>query len=137
MLDVNGIRIITDPVLCPAGIVHNYGLFKSRRIVAPVFSEDDIKDIDLWLFTHGHKDHCDFGKFKPITSESKIVSDVSASKKLKRYTCGDIQGVGWGEKTTVSFSNGIEMVIEAVPAVHALNVRKGRRIGNGNGWVLD
>lgn len=137
MIVVEGIKIICDPVFCPEGTIHNYGYFKSKRIRPPVFSDDDIKNVNLWLFTHGHKDHCDFWNFKPITTESKVISDLSASVQLNKQGCKEIQVLNWGQKTALTFSNDIKISLEAIPAVHALNAGKGKRVGNGNGYLID
>lgn len=137
MILANGIKIICDPVLCPVGTIHNYRFFKSKRINPPNFLDDDIKNVNIWLFTHGHKDHCDFWNFKLITDECKIVSDLSATKQLNKYGCREITTLNWGEKTTLTFANDIKIVFESIPAVHALNAQKGKRVGNGNGYWIE
>jgi L-ascorbate metabolism protein UlaG (beta-lactamase superfamily) len=137
MIVANGVKIVCDPVLCPAGTIHNYRYFKSKRINPPVFSDDDIKNVDLWLFTHGHKDHCDFWNYKPIIAGCKIISDISASVQLKKHGCENVQILRWQEKSTLTFPNGIKMVIEAVPAIHGFNAGKGKLVGNGNGYIVD
>ncbi len=137
MIIVNGIKIICDPVLCPVGTIHNYGYFKSKRIKSPIFLEEDLKNVNLWLFTHGHKDHCDFWNFKPITAESKVISDLSASIQLKKQGYEEIRVLSWQESTSFTFPNDIKIDLESVPAIHALNARKGKRVGNGNGYLID
>jgi L-ascorbate metabolism protein UlaG (beta-lactamase superfamily) len=137
MIMVNGIKIICDPVLCPVGTVHNYGFFKSKRIKPPVFLKDDLKGVNLWLFTHGHKDHCDLWNFNSIAEKSNVVSDWSAFKQLKKYGCKEIQVLNWQECTSFKFPNDIKIECQSVPAIHALNARKGKRVGNGNGYLID
>jgi L-ascorbate metabolism protein UlaG (beta-lactamase superfamily) len=137
MIVVDGIKVICDPVLCPAGSIHDYRFFKSRRINSACFSESDLRDVNVWLFTHGHKDHCDFGNLRPINNESKIVADLSASRVLKRLGYGMTTILKWGEKTELLFSKGITMIFEAVPAIHGLNRSKGKLIGNGNGYWIE
>jgi L-ascorbate metabolism protein UlaG (beta-lactamase superfamily) len=53
MLSIDGAKIVCDPVLCLIGAMHDYGLFKSRRINAPNFDEADFESVSIWLFTHG------------------------------------------------------------------------------------
>lgn len=137
MVVADGIKIVCDPVLCPVGTIHNYGFFKSKRIKPPAFSDDDIKNVNLWLFTHGHKDHCDFWNYKQLVAGCEIISDLSASVQLKKFGCEGVQILRWKEKTTVTFPNGITIAIEAVPAVHGLTIGMGRRVGNGNGYFID
>ena len=43
ILDVQGLRIACDPVLCPAGTVQDYGFFSSKRLNDPVFADDDFE----------------------------------------------------------------------------------------------
>jgi len=137
MIVANGIKIICDPVLCPVDTIHNYGFFKSKRISPPSFSSDDLQNVNIWLFTHGHKDHCDFWTYKPIETGSKIIADLSASVQLKKLGIDNVQILQWGNKSAVTFQNGIKIVIESVPAVHGLGAFKGKSVGNGNGYMID
>jgi len=137
MIIANGIKIICDPVLCPVDTIHNYGFFKSKRITPPFFSEDDLKNVDIWLFTHGHKDHRDFWTYKPINKGSKVIADLSASVKLNKLGIDTVQILEWQDTTDLTFQNGMKIGIKAVPAVHGINALKGKLVGNGNGYLID
>jgi L-ascorbate metabolism protein UlaG (beta-lactamase superfamily) len=137
MIIANNFKIICDPVLCPLGSIQDYRYFKSRRIKSPRFFETDLLNVNLWLFTHGHNDHCDFGNLKPIVPESKIISDISTSKILAKMCNNKVDVLKWGEKIKINSKDGMEITVEAIPAVHGLNNRKGKLVGNGNGYWID
>src|SRR3989338_3900316 len=82
------LTIACDPVLCPKGQVHDYGLFKSTRLQEPELEgEGDLKDVDIWLLTHGHEDHLDIFGFQKILSgksNSIIIAHPSVENLLKK-----------------------------------------------------
>jgi len=137
MINVNKIKIICDPVLCPVNSIHDYRIFKSKRINSPYFSESDLENVDIWLFTHGHMDHCDLANLNPISNRSIVVSDLSASKLLEKIQPDKTRMLRWGEKTEIKIVDTVEIIIEAIPAIHGLNMIKGKLIGNGNGYWID
>ena len=137
MITADNFKIICDPVLCPINTVHDYRYFKSARISAPCFTEADLKDVNVWLFTHGHKDHCDFGNLRPIEPHSTIIADASAAKILKKSGYDTSEILSWGDKTQIHSHNGLEITIEAIPAIHGLNKVKGWLVGNCNGYCIE
>jgi L-ascorbate metabolism protein UlaG (beta-lactamase superfamily) len=137
MLTADDVKIMCDPLFCPIGSIHDYRLFKSTRISSPQFTESDLNDVDIWLFTHGHKDHCDFGGLRPVASESIIISDHSAFHALKKEGYAASILLGQGSKTSLVFPNDIQISVEAIPAVHGLSAGKGKIVGNGNGYWVD
>jgi L-ascorbate metabolism protein UlaG (beta-lactamase superfamily) len=136
MLAINGDRIICDPVLCPLGTVHNYGFFRSKRINGPHYAEQDFLNVKLWLFTHGHKDHCDLNSLNPIKTDDYIIGDSSARKAVRRFRFTNFNALDWADHKEIVLSAGIAATIEAIPAIHGLSLRKGALIGNGNGYWI-
>ena len=137
MLAIDGTKILCDPVLCPAGATHDYGFFKSRRINGPKHCESDVTDVKVWLFTHGHRDHCDLGTNNPVRSDDCIICNSSAEKALRRYGLKNVSALTWGAHKNISLTNNVEITIQAVPAVHGLNRLLGLIVGNGNGYWID
>jgi L-ascorbate metabolism protein UlaG (beta-lactamase superfamily) len=137
MLTAENIKIICDPVLCPVGSLHDYRFFKSTRISPPRFTDSDLDKVDLWLFTHGHKDHCDFGGLRPIGPEGIVISDESALQALKKESYDASILLAWGKRAPFVFHDDSIITIEAIPAIHGLSARKGKLVGNGNGYWID
>jgi L-ascorbate metabolism protein UlaG (beta-lactamase superfamily) len=123
--------------LCPVGSLHDYRFFKSARISAAQFTDSDLDKVDLWIFTHGHKDHCDFGGLKPITPEGIIVADESARQALNKEGYNASILLAWGAKAPFVFHDDIIITVEAIPAIHGLGDRRGKLVGNGNGYWID
>jgi N-acyl-phosphatidylethanolamine-hydrolysing phospholipase D len=130
---------VTDPVFCPKGAVHDYRLFKSRRIAEPHHDPIDLTTVDLWLFTHGHLDHCDLSGFDPALINQEILCDRSAARQLRRYGRSREKTtiLKWGQTRSYPPIKGISLSIEAIPAIHGLNRFKGLLIGNGNGYWIE
>jgi len=70
IIQLGGIRIITDPVL--------YSMPMVPRRVFPPFSVTAIKDIDYILISHDHRDHCDRKTLKELLSVNPNARILSA-----------------------------------------------------------
>ncbi|MFC1836053.1 MBL fold metallo-hydrolase [Thermodesulfobacteriota bacterium] len=134
-LSVGGLKLACDPVLCPAGTVQDYVVFKSRRLTDPVFQDGDFDDVDLWLITHGHEDHLDQAGLARIKAGSKVVTHRNARRKLRRSGADEIIRLRRGESKTLKVA-GAEVNVEAIPAVHGVNPLMALFAGGVNGyWV--
>ncbi|HEY1406786.1 MAG TPA: MBL fold metallo-hydrolase, partial [Spirochaetota bacterium] len=127
--------IASDPVLCLAGHIQNYGWFKTKRVTGPVYDETDFENINLWLLTHNHEDHIDQFGLKVIAGDATVVAHTSLKKILSRTRLRDIRFLSTPE-TTSYMSGETTISITAIPAIHARTKLLGTFIGNGNGYVL-
>ncbi len=115
ILDINGYRIMTDPVLDKAGKLYHfgYGAF-SRKSSNPSLTKEQIGDIDLILLSHHqHKDNFDRAGKKFAKSIERVITTVSGAKTLKN-------GVGlnnW-ESISIEMSKVPGLKITATPAQH-------------------
>ncbi len=115
ILDINGYRIMTDPVLDKAGKLYHfgYGAF-SRKSSNPALSKEEIGGVDLILLSHHqHKDNFDRAGKKFAMGIDRIVTTVAGAKKLKN-------GVGLNDWEAISIetSKVSGLKITAVPAQH-------------------
>ena len=62
---------------------------------------------------------------------------AESSKVLKKLWRREIKILNWGEKTTIAFPDNMEIIIEAIPAIHGLNSLTGKIVGNGNGYWIE
>ena len=135
ILTVGGVKIACDPVLCPAGTIQDYGWFRSRRLEAPVYVEDDFRDVDLWLITHAHEDHLDERGLAQIGPASRVVTHANAISKIRRTRTTDIHMLAWHQQHQFTLKD-CQITIEAMPAVHGVNPISAWFAGGVNGyWV--
>jgi L-ascorbate metabolism protein UlaG (beta-lactamase superfamily) len=135
ILSTGDLKIAVDPVLCKIGTVQDYFWFKSRRIEAPVYTNKDFDNIDLWLITHNHEDHLDSIGLSKISNKSSVVSNKNASKILQRKGIEDLTILKWGETKKYSLKN-YAIEVEAIPAIHGINPLSALLAGKVNGYSL-
>jgi L-ascorbate metabolism protein UlaG (beta-lactamase superfamily) len=133
IIQIDGIKIACDPVLCPKGSVQDYKYFKSTRIEKPEYSEYDFKDIDIWLLTHGHEDHFDQKGSEKITN-SRVIAHHSILKSPYSLNM-HLDTLNWGEEVNLTI-RGINIEIKAVPAYHSKRQIFSSIVGNGNGYLI-
>lgn len=135
ILTVDGIKMAGDPVLCPAGTVQDYGWFRSRRLEDPVYTEEDFRDVDLWLITHAHEDHLDAQGLAQIGPTSHVVTHANALPKLQQTRCTSVTPLAWHQQHRLTIRR-YEFVIEAMPAIHGVNPVSAWVAGGVNGYWL-
>lgn len=132
ILDAGGLIVACDPVLCPKGTVHDYGLFRSTRLEAPALAPAAFTQVGLWLLTHGHRDHLDEPGIAAIGPSATVLCDASAKRRLGAR---EAEALEWGASRSIS-RGGTMARVEAVPAIHALRRPLGALVGNGNGYLV-
>lgn len=132
LIEIDGFRILTDPVFDPPGrrYHHGWGAF-SRKTHAPAMTPAEIGPVDLVLLSHHqHKDNLDAAGHKFLESVPKIISTPAAAKKIPRTI-----GVETWNSTSVSLKNGAELVITSTPCRHGPKLFL-PMIGQVTGFVL-
>ncbi len=115
ILEIDGLRIITDPVFDPPGKLyhHGWGAF-SKKTTKPSQSIKQIGAIDLALISHHqHKDNLDKSGRNFIEKVPHIISTTFAAKKLKNVT-----GLENWQSTTVKTKSGTDLKVTATPCQH-------------------
>ncbi len=135
ILTIGDLKIAVDPVLCVKGAIQDYVLFKSERLEQPIYSDNDFKNIDLWLITHEHEDHLDEIGMSKISIDSRTVCNNKAYKLLKVLGLKDLTILKW--KQTKKFSiKGYDVTVEAIPAIHGVNPVFAFLAGHVNGYFI-
>ena len=135
VLNFNGLKIACDPVLCPEGTVQDYFWFKSLRYEGPNYTDEDFRDIDLWLITHNHEDHLDEQGIRKIAPNSQIITHQNAEQHLRDHKLENISTLTWGKTLSMSLRD-VDISIEAIPAVHGVNPVTAFLAGGVNGYLL-
>jgi L-ascorbate metabolism protein UlaG (beta-lactamase superfamily) len=94
-LDIDGRRVITDPVL-------RAGVGPLRR-VGPTPPRAAYRDIDVVLISHLHHDHADLPSLRLIDRQVPVVAPLGAAKLLReRGGRADVRELGPSETLTVA-----------------------------------
>ena len=132
LLEIDGKRILIDPVFSDyaspiPGIV--------KRFQAPVFSIDDIKDIDMVLISHDHYDHLDYETISRLKKHKLtyiVPLGVGAHLEYWGIERDKIIELDWWDKTKFK-----GLILTCAPAQHF----SGRGLINRNttlwaSWVI-
>jgi L-ascorbate metabolism protein UlaG (beta-lactamase superfamily) len=114
LLQVNGLNILTDPVLSTSIGLNKYIGVKRSKEVGVDFK--DLPKIDLILLTHDHYDHMDLATLKKIENRDHpfIITSLGNLKKIKKIGFKDAVELDWWQ----SFNFGSLLNITYVPSQH-------------------
>ena len=138
ILKINSIKIAADPVLCKKDTIQDYTWFKSHRIEDPVFEDSDFDDVDIWFLTHAHEDHLDKEGAAIIKTDSHIISEKKAGKKLlkmgNKYPL--LHTMEWEERKKIQIKNCL-ITIKTIPAIHGRRGYSAFFAGKVNGYFVE
>ncbi|MFD0689089.1 MBL fold metallo-hydrolase [Actinomadura fibrosa] len=119
LLDVGGVRVLTDPVLRDR-------VAFLRRVVPPV-PREACAAADVVLISHLHHDHCDLPSLAALEADPMIIAPPGGDRFLRAHGFGRVVALRPGESHTAG-----PVRVTAAPAVH-----DGRRrpFGPGAGAV--
>jgi L-ascorbate metabolism protein UlaG (beta-lactamase superfamily) len=115
LLDVGGVRVITDPTFDPAGSEHPAKLYVLRKTQDPAVAVDAIESLDVVLLSHDHHaDNLDVLGRSVVARAARVITTVAGAERLGGSTIGlspweSIEIPGDGRRT---------LVITATPARH-------------------
>jgi len=135
ILSTGKLKIAVDPVLCEKGTVQDYAWFKSERLEAPVFTDDDFNDVDLWLITHSHADHLDDAGISCISREAAVICDRKSLKILYKNEISNCTPLSHHQIHELELKR-YKIKIEAVPSIHGVSPLSAFLAGNVNGYYL-
>lgn len=115
ILDINGFRIMTDPVLDPPGSLYHFGYGSfSKKKSSPALKPEQIGNIDLILLSHHqHKDNFDKAGKEFAKSVSQLLTTKAGARKLSNAT-----GLTNWERIKIETPLVSGLKITATPAQH-------------------
>ena len=97
LIELDGIRILTDPVL------RNRIAFLNRY--APETSAKLLQNIDVVLLSHLHHDHADLPTLKQLAPDTKIVAPLGSSEFLNKKGIKNIEELGGSDTISIGGIN--------------------------------
>jgi L-ascorbate metabolism protein UlaG (beta-lactamase superfamily) len=134
ILEVGGLRLLTDPTFDPPGRRYNFGWgTSSRKLQGPAIAADDIGPIDAVLLSHDHHDdNLDAAGRALLPGLGRVITTPSGARRLD----GNVTGLTPWTSTTLRADDGPEVKVTATPARHG---PPGSRplVGEVVGFVLE
>jgi L-ascorbate metabolism protein UlaG (beta-lactamase superfamily) len=130
LIQVGGVRLLTDPTFDPAGRHYSFGPgIGSTKTQDPAISLDELGPIDAVLLSHDqHDDNLDRRGRDALNIAQKVLTTVAGARRLG----GNAIGLRPWEAAVVTGSNGDRITVTAAPARHGntgVNLLAGPTIG--------
>jgi L-ascorbate metabolism protein UlaG (beta-lactamase superfamily) len=134
LIEIGGLRLLTDPVFDPAGGKYSFGLGTgSQKLDAPALAPDELGRIDAVLLSHEHHaDNLDPAGRALLPSAGSVVTTVSGAKALG----GNAIGLAPWTVTTLQVPGGPAVKVTATPARHGPPLSR-PLVGHVVGFVLE
>ena len=117
LLEVGGLRLLTDPTFDPAGRKYNFGWgTSSRKLQDPALTPAELAPIDAVLLSHDqHDDNLDDAGREMLPSAGRVITTPSGEKRLG----GNALGLAPWSSTTLQAPGGPEVKSPRPPAATA------------------
>lgn len=115
VLEVDGVRLVTDPTFDPAGTRYVQGPVEMTKTAGPALSPEELGAVDAVLLSHDeHLDNLDHAGRAFVASAGLVLTTPAGARRLK----GSARGLAPWESTVVTGRNGRRLRVTAVPARH-------------------
>ena len=115
LIEVGGVRLLTDPVLDPAGSAFDYGPIHLEKTSAASVTPDQLGRIDAVLLSHEqHGDNLDRAGRELLLSVPRVLTTPAGASVLG----GAAEGLSDWQSVTVEGGAGGGVTVTAVPAQH-------------------
>lgn len=116
LIEIGGLRLLTDPVLDPAGTVIDDGPVHLVKAAAAPVTAEALDRIDAVLLSHDqHGDNLDAGGRVLLAKVPRVLTTPLAASRLG----GLAEGLEPWQSAEIEGSDGVRLRITAVPAQHA------------------
>jgi L-ascorbate metabolism protein UlaG (beta-lactamase superfamily) len=115
VLEVGGLRLLTDPTFSPAGAYESAPGRPLTKTEGPAIGADNIGQIDVVMLSHDqHVDNLDPAGREAVASASLTLTTVEAAERLGATA----QGLASWQRAQLSLPDGGSLEVTAVPALH-------------------
>lgn len=115
LLEVGGLRLLTDPTFDPAGSEYPAKLYVLRKTQAPAVSADAIGPVDVVLLSHDHHaDNLDVRGRSVVAQAQRVITTVVGAERLG----GSAIGLSAWQSIDIPCANGRTLTVTATPARH-------------------
>jgi L-ascorbate metabolism protein UlaG (beta-lactamase superfamily) len=115
LVEVGGVRLLTDPVLDPAGSAFDYGLYRLEKTSPVSVTPEQLGRIDAVLLSHEqHGDNLDMAGRELLRGVPRVLTTPTGASVLG----GVAEGLSDWESVTVEGAEGGAVTVTGVPAQH-------------------
>jgi L-ascorbate metabolism protein UlaG (beta-lactamase superfamily) len=134
LLEVAGLRLLTDPTFDEAGRKYNFGWgTSSRKLQGPALSPAELAPVDAVLLSHDHHDdNLDDAGRAMLPSAGQVITTPSGERRLG----GNALALAPWSSTTLSGPDGTAVRITATPCRHGPPLSR-PLVGEVVGFVLE
>lgn len=103
LLDIQGKKIITDPVLSERIGIEVMRLFTlgPKRLVEPALTVEELPPIDLILLSHAHMDHLDLPTLRKFDRSTPVIVAQNTVDVIEDMGFETVYELDWGEWANV------------------------------------
>jgi L-ascorbate metabolism protein UlaG (beta-lactamase superfamily) len=135
LIEIGGLRLLTDPVFDPAGGSYSFGLGTgSEKLSEPALAPGELGRIDAVLLSHDHHaDNLDAAGRALLPSAGRVLTTAAGARRLG----GNALGLEpWAATTLTAPGGGPEVRVTATPARHGPPLSR-PLVGDVVGFVLE
>lgn len=115
LLEVGGLRFLTDPTFDPAGTAYETPVYMLRKTKDPAVTADVLPDIDAVLLSHDHHfDNLDHAGRALLPRVRRVVTTPVGAERLGVNAIG----IAPWERLTLSAAGGARLRVTSTPARH-------------------
>ena len=115
LLELNGLRLLTDPTFDPAGVEYGRWPLVLRKTVGPACDPEDLEPIDAVLLSHDqHADNLDSRGKEFLSHARTVFTTLAGAKRLG----GNAIGLASWQSVEFAAAHGSAIEITATPARH-------------------
>ena len=116
LIEADGVRLLTDPVLDPSGSAFDYGPVHLEKISPASIKPEQLGPIDAVLLSHDqHADNLDNAGRELLSRVPRVLTTPFAASRLG----GASEGLSSWQSVIVNGANGETVTTTAVPAQHS------------------
>ena len=115
LLEIAGLRFLTDPTFDPAGSEYTTPVYTLRKTTGPAIPAAAVGDIDAVLLSHDHHfDNLDRAGRALLPSARKVLTTIAGAERLG----GNAIGLANWDSVEIVAGNGTRLRVTGTPARH-------------------